>query len=993
MRTHRSPICFVCALTLVAVVSASCMAAAAAAQTQTDLPPLVSLTPYPVEGILDVECSAAPLLQQGKQPARFRVALLGSGATGRAEALVLPAGAGRVKLSLPLAGLSPGDHAVSIRVDDQQGNVIARQTVPFVMPPTPYWLGADDGLKPDLPLGWPPVEPDVPAVKVWGREYRFDSGLFLTAATSKEASLLASPIEARLRWPGGSAVLAGPPATLAESSDARAVLRARADAGPFSADGTITVEFDGLIRTDLRLSGPPETPLEEFVLRIPLPAERARYLYHFPGQWGSVENAGALPADGWRHSFKPVVWLGDEERGLCWFAESDEHWAPYDNPEAIRITREGDLVILELNIIASPRTLAIPLDYSFGFQATPVKEVTEDVWDYRICHEGNYGIESQPYVVPAGLTYPAKGNIDLRQGTVEMWIVPMFDPDMPVPQDESRGRFNQDLFSVSLPGDAVIGFYWNIDDRGMRFYVKDGAQYPVIVGSHSSWKQGEPHHVAATWGEQVRIYVDGQLLATADHKGTLDREASAAHLALAAGPSRFILDELRISDTARSSFDLSTPPVTDSHTLLLDHFDDTFIPDGHRATAPEKSAGGGALSAGARFVPARFGKGVQLFAESDPGVTHLDRLAQLGVRTVVFHEQWTDIQNYTSTTHGEELRRLVAACHERGMKLLLYFGYEISDIAPEYLHYSGECLAYPRIGGYTRQPQQTAYVVCYASHWQDFLARGIAQVMDEYDIDGVYLDGTSNPWACANVHHGCGYRTPDGALRQTYPILATREMMKRIYNIVKARRPDGLVNVHQSTCMNIPALAFATSYWDGEQLSGIPRGADVLDLLPLDTFRTEFMGHQWGVPAELLCYGQPYTYEQAMSISLLHDVLVRGYLGGPLEAESALWRAMDEFGRRQAEWLPYWSNREFLQADPSTVKVSVYNRGPLGAVLVVSNLGPLQAAAQVSLNVEKLRLPGCSQALDLLSGDRLDWDGAALRLPLGPFSFRVVRIR
>ncbi len=34
--------------------------------------------------------------------------------------------------------------------------------------------------------------------------------------------------------------------------------------------------------------------------------------------------------------------------------------------------------------------------------------------------------------------------------------------------------------------------------------------------------------------------------------------------------------------------------------------------------------------------------------------------------------------------------------------------------------------------------------------------------MQEYDIDGVYLDGTSEPWGCRNAHHGCGYLKPDG---------------------------------------------------------------------------------------------------------------------------------------------------------------------------------------------------------------------------------------
>src|SRR5271157_2081367 len=55
--------------------------------------------------------------------------------------------------------------------------------------------------------------------------------------------------------------------------------------------------------------------------------------------------------------------------------------------------------------------------------------------------------------------------------------------------------------------------------------------------------------------------------------------------------------------------------------------------------------------------------------------------------------------------------------------------------------------------------------------------------------------------------------------------------------------------------MTIPTLAFATSYWDGEQLQGLARKHSALEILPLDAFCAEFMGHNWGVPAELLWYG------------------------------------------------------------------------------------------------------------------------------------------
>jgi hypothetical protein len=274
------------------------------------------------------------------------------------------------------------------------------------------------------------------------------------------------------------------------------------------------------------------------------------------------------------------------------------------------------------------------------------------------------------------------------------------------------------------------------------------------------------------------------------------------------------------------------------------------------------------------------------------------------------------------------------------------------------------------------------------------MADGIANVMDEYDIDGVYLDGTANPWACRNTEHGCGYDKGDGTVGTTYPILATREMMRRLYTLIKARKPDGQVNVHQSTCMTIPTLSWATSYWDGEQLGSTPRGPNPLDHLPLDAFRCEFMGRQWGVPAELLCYEKPYTYREALAFSLLHDVLVRGSLGGNLELESKLWKGMEAFGRDEAVFIPYWEDNYVDLGPTEEIMASVWSRAEEGAVVIVSNLGGAKADVTVDLDLEGLALPAQVTATDLITEVPMPVkDGGVVEFPLDSFAFRVLWIR
>ena len=557
-----------------------------------------------------------------------------------------------------------------------------------------------------------------------------------------------------------------------ESSPVRAQLRIQARADPLECHATVLIEYDGMLRCDFQLQPTqPEVVLGKLDLEIPFRPERAKYLHFWPGRWGSVFNSRAIPPEGYQISFKPFFWIGDDERGLAWFAESDQNFWDLDPNRVIEVRPEKNSTVLTIHLVGKPHPLAKPVEYTFGFQATPVKPMQPDAWDYRICHMGNDGIEENP-----------------------------------------------------------------------------------------------------------------------------------------------------------------------------------------------------------------------------PGI--LDRLAAYGVKTICFHEHWTDIQNYPRTTHGEKLRKLVQACHERGIQLLLYHGYEMSTLAPEWELYHEECLVSPRAGGYKRKPEQTAYIVCYRSHWQDFLCDGIDKLMDEYPIDGVYLDGTSEPWGCRNQRHGCGYVRPDGSVGTTYPIFAVRQTMRRIYTIVKKHNPKGQVNVHQSSCMVIPTLAFATSYWDGEHLQSIKRPASPGEVLPLDAFRAEFMGRNWGVPAELLWYPSgPFQRREAVGLALLHDVPVRPNRMEDVAVSARMWRAFDELARQEATWIPYWESARFVRCDPASLKVSLYNRPGRGFVVVAFNLAQEKCLAKLTIDFSAMSQPEPVAAREVVREVPVTISGNAVELELNGLDYAMVCVQ
>jgi len=373
----------------------------------------------------------------------------------------------------------------------------------------------------------------------------------------------------------------------------------------------------------------------------------------------------------------------------------------------------------------------------------------------------------------------------------------------------------------------------------------------------------------------------------------------------------------------------------------------------------------------------------------------LDRLVAAGVRAVVLFEHWADAEGYVRTPHEQDVQQVVDDCHARGLKVLLYFSFLVSDRTDEWAAVGKDCVVLPKGGypvfHYQPQPEQSAWRVCLNSLHQDLLVDGIARAMERYDLDGVYLDGTEYPFACTNTEHGCGTVRTGGAIAPSYPLFAVRSAMRRIHAVVHGRRAGGLVNVHNSTCMTIPTLAWASSYWDGEQFQGVGAGADVAALLPLDAFRAEFMGRQWGVPAEFLLAGAAYTYAQAWAFTLLHDVPVRANTVEDLALLARIWRVMDRFGRSQAQWLPYWRNADLVRIRPEGSRASLYRHPRHGVLAVLAHLGKRPATVRWRLDLAALGLDqGSARAQDALTGEPIALRGGAGASALPPLGWKLV---
>lgn len=313
------------------------------------------------------------------------------------------------------------------------------------------------------------------------------------------------------------------------------------------------------------------------------------------------------------------------------------------------------------------------------------------------------------------------------------------------------------------------------------------------------------------------------------------------------------------------------------------------------------------------------------------GEITFDRLKRLGVNTLYIHEKWNDIQNspFLTTKTADRLKLIIREAHLRGIKVIPYFGYEISTLSP-YWGKMGEEIMNRETGNnyavhWYRYPYQRDPIVCYNSKWLDIFADGIEALMDKFGFDGIYIDSTIRPMPCCNEKHGCGYRDEDGNLHTTYPVWATRKLMKRLYEIVDSR--GGIINSHGSAAYNVPALAFCHSVWEGEMIQQQLIHGEI-SKLPESHFRCVFTGRNFGIPVYMLCYSNPpiWTFEQAVAQSIIFGTLPKSNdVGEPLELMSQIWRFIDNFPIEDAEWKPYFENDVISSNDD--IKVSYFEYG------------------------------------------------------------------
>ncbi|HZQ46850.1 MAG TPA: glycoside hydrolase domain-containing protein [Verrucomicrobiae bacterium] len=618
------------------------------------------------------------------------------------------------------------------------------------------------------PKPFTPVKATSKEFSCLGRKTALGNFLLPAQITATGKSLLAGPVRFFSQPDIFSEMKCG--AKVVEQNRDSARWEWQGESTDFSFKGKMTADCDGFCWYEIQLAPKHPVKLRSLGLEIPRVAKTARYLHTASYNWSNVSQGLPELGGNWSGAFSPYVWLGDEERGLAWCAESDEGWHLREPARALSVKTQGELVSFKATFLDHEELLDSPVIFRFGLQSSPVKPVS---------------------------------------------------------------------------------FAWRAKARILH----------------------DIHYESCRPG-----------------------------------------------------------------------------PDGR---------------------------------------CELDALRDGGVKTVVIHDSWTRYYGQMLPADANQFRELIDACHKRGLRLLVYVGYGIARTAPELQGKHDEWSVLPLIPwdpGY--KPEFRGFdATCANSGWADWLVAGTEKLFTDFDLDGLYFDGTSEAWVCHNAAHGCGWKDSQGGIHPVYPVLAARKLMRRVADAVHRHKPDGILDVHMSSSFTLPTLAFCDSVWNGEQFEG-HSAAENFEV-PLSYFRTEFMGYAHGLDAEFLCYEKrPFTFDEAIALAWVHGVEVRPYPQS-LSKVTPIWRAMDRFDVSKAHWHPYWLE-PVASAGSDAIKISAWTRNGK-ALLFVSHLKRRSATVHVQLDPRKLGFKEFN-AKDALTESSLAVNDGTIELTFNGMNYRILEI-
>ena len=352
---------------------------------------------------------------------------------------------------------------------------------------------------------------------------------------------------------------------------------------------------------------------------------------------------------------------------------------------------------------------------------------------------------------------------------------------------------------------------------------------------------------------------------------------------------------------------------------------------------------------------------------------NIEQAKAFGATVLQLHMNWSKHTGGIVPDDPELLKEYVKAAHKAGLKVVLYRCSITNENEPSFLYFGDLWVGKPVSSwfGYPFEPieKRSSIGRCPNSpEYIDWYVGGSEMLMREYGIDGFYYD--FGVGSCNNPLHGCGYvgentqmregestltiginvgklTQQDKARRPTVPVLAQRELWKRMYNMVhELKGEEGIIDAHTGNPARVFSYPFVDTMYHSE--SAACHGSQQLE--SLDMYRFYYSKEYMGSPGSIILYAADKDaafVRNNLALTLPHREIYRPQTNKwqhvPRDTMTLiigkLWKLLNDYDVDTAEWMPYYTNKDvvkILDGTEFTVASAWYHEDK--ALMVVSNL-------------------------------------------------------
>lgn len=922
--------------------------------------PIVA-APVPGKKAFYIACDPTKLPQEDKHPLRLTV--IQKDQPYWTEAIDLVALTTKKTWWVDYTKLSPGQCTLLIEQKVDDGKFIKLGEIALKIPDyTPEWASFK---LPDIdvvPVPWTPVKASAKYAGVYSRTYRFGSSIFLDQVNAVGKDILASSVALKgtidskpLKWRMSSW-------KLQKSLGHKAIYVGKAVSQAFAVDVTTTIEYDGMMRMDWTLSpigGKQVVKDLQFVVPVKRSIARSFMQYNVEGysfnDQTTWNRSGDVTDAGWKCKFTPFFWLGDQERGIQWFAENRSGWTPADKEKAIEVLADKNAANLVLHISDGERVFDKPVSFTFGLMASPVKPrlSPDDLTGDRIMvltapvQTTAKSRNSTTITIPAGMSQMN------GKGSVEVDLRVDWDPNDPM-----LGQPRMNIFTYGNSQGNYIALTWSPTNHALKishFTAEFGEN--VVFEVPVEFKRGKWYRIGVNYGQKTGLYLDGKKIASGDDVSSMpvfDYFCSVTFQC----DAKYALAGWRLTTENRpeDSFTGSGPLTADAATYNLEDlcFDPTpmnlcYSTVGNTQNPAYLSGNWKYDKINKWLIP----------LEAGPEIPNAEIYAKIGMRGFVYFLWSVSPCGIGGPSNPAELQQCADLLNKNNQALLPYTGWGISNKSREYEDYKWDISTNPPdmdppVGW--RESGEALYGICTASEGAKKLLWEIDNTM-KMGCGGVYLDGVVGPPECSNPLHG---HEPiidpvSGKAIPSWRIFDRRDYLKQMYILIKSHRKDAVMDAHCSGGYPLPTASFITSATNGESLGAI---RDWQKFSDLDVFRAEYLARQFGFNSEPLFYNNlPLPVEYGITLAGIHGTMPRTMWGTYPQRAEGIWKLSDQFETKTAEWMPYYTpgKNAFTPENPN-VKVSAFVHKGKQTLLLVTNWSDNPGSNRIKINWKKLGL-------------------------------------